>query len=697
MARYDRDGSGSIEAAEIVAIVEALEELVMWERLEDARAEAVARAAPGSKQRAGDAAVERIEAMLLAEHAALVSDELHAQEGPHAHAHPALSTTNEGGAHAAGHLAVALADAQLERAEEKRMAAAKAEARLAEEAAEREAAERAAEEARVSEEREAAARREVEQRVAERKEAADKAAAERAAAAKAAEERAVAARAKAAELRAAAEQAAAKRAQLAREREAAEAAAKAEIEAQAERAAAARARRAERKAAEERAQPTTVWRECPVCGEFSSEPCAACTIHITIPAGTPLGCQLGVVDAEQRQLVWPRGYTVYVEDFSFPNSFGEVSGLHFGMAIVSVNGASTHGKGLDEVVEHFKAAAGGSCAVSLIPLAEVSPEKEPAWADAGGTQPKPSALWACQELHTGRQPAPTVPFDPALVGTCTRHGLKPVGGAAEAKANQDRGLVCWPFNGSRAEALCVVLDGHGQLGERVSHFCMRHLPRLVEKDAEALRTSPAAALRQSFVKLDQQLSKCKQIVWMDWTGVLSLAPTVVQYAGTTCTAVYMRGSRCWVACSGDSRCVLGSLQDGHLTARDLSRDHKPDDPEERKRLERAGGTVTEAGPKGKPPSRVYTSGPDRHGIAMSRSIGDMAMRKVGVIPEPDVQQFELSLGTGQDRFIIVASDGVWEFISSQEACEIVAKLDDAAAACEALVREAQVRWRLHLS
>ena len=49
----------------------------------------------------------------------------------------------------------------------------------------------------------------------------------------------------------------------------------------------------------------------------------------------------------------------------------------------------------------------------------------------------------------------------------------------------------------------------------------------------------------------------------------------------------------------------------------------------------------------------------------------------------------------QDLFIIVASDGVWEFIESQEACGIVAKHADATEACAALVKEAQQRWRVH--
>jgi len=46
-----------------------------------------------------------------------------------------------------------------------------------------------------------------------------------------------------------------------------------------------------------------------------------------------------------------------------------------------------------------------------------------------------------------------------------------------------------------------------------------------------------------------------------------------------------------------------------------------------------------------------------------------------------------------DKFVIVASDGVWEFISSEEACEMVASHDDATDACVQLVHTAEQKWR----
>lgn len=58
------------------------------------------------------------------------------------------------------------------------------------------------------------------------------------------------------------------------------------------------------------------------------------------------------------------------------------------------------------------------------------------------------------------------------------------------------------------------------------------------------------------------------------------------------------------------------------------------------------------------------------GLAMSRSIGDRIASSVGVIPEPEF--FELELNK-DDKFIVIASDGIWEFIDNNKCVEIVSK------------------------
>jgi protein phosphatase 2C family protein 2/3 len=131
-----------------------------------------------------------------------------------------------------------------------------------------------------------------------------------------------------------------------------------------------------------------------------------------------------------------------------------------------------------------------------------------------------------------------------------------------------------------------------------------------------------------------------------------------------------------------------------LSAKDLSRDHKPDDADEMARIKQWGGFVSPAPDPGLS-ARVYLDAEfTMIGLAMSRSIGDYAVKAVGVIPDPETFVFELEK---VDRFMILASDGVWEFITSGEAVDIVQKSlsggADCDAACQVLIETAAKLWQ----
>jgi len=319
----------------------------------------------------------------------------------------------------------------------------------------------------------------------------------------------------------------------------------------------------------------------------------------------------------------------------------------------------------------------------LLPGSKVPPTPEEAREYDQPRNPRLSIKYQSKEI-SGRMSTSrrsSTPFDRARIGTHTRHGLMPgPRGFSAAKINQDRGVVCWPFNGSYNQALLCVFDGHGSKGERASEFCMKTVPELLEQDSVALKKDPVDTMRRANVKTDELLFASE------------LGKTAMT-CGTTSTVLYMSGSDCWTACAGDSRAVKGARRGGQLVAQDLSQDHKPDLPDERARILSRGGTVSD-GTAGRP-SRVWAHG--RIGLAMSRSIGDGECKAVGVIADPDVTHFELqppeTAGADGDLFVIVASDGVWEFIESAEACSIVAKYKNATEACSQLVHEAASRWK----
>jgi serine/threonine protein phosphatase PrpC len=63
------------------------------------------------------------------------------------------------------------------------------------------------------------------------------------------------------------------------------------------------------------------------------------------------------------------------------------------------------------------------------------------------------------------------------------------------------------------------------------------------------------------------------------------------------------------------------------------------------------------------PARVWLKDQDIPGLAMSRSFGDEVAASAGTIAHPEIIEWKL---TPEDKFLILASDGVWEFIDSEE-------------------------------
>lgn len=127
-------------------------------------------------------------------------------------------------------------------------------------------------------------------------------------------------------------------------------------------------------------------------------------------------------------------------------------------------------------------------------------------------------------------------------------------------------------------------------------------------------------------------------------------------AGTTALIAIIQGSRLVVANVGDSR---GVMCDSKGNAIPLSFDHKPQQVRERKRIHDAGGFIAFRGVW-----RVAGI------LATSRALGDYPLKdKNLVIADPDILTFELN--DHKPSFLILASDGLWDTFSNEEAVAFV--------------------------
>eukprot|EP00331_Platyophrya_macrostoma_P003728 CAMPEP_0176431492 /NCGR_PEP_ID=MMETSP0127-20121128/14844_1 /TAXON_ID=938130 /ORGANISM="Platyophrya macrostoma, Strain WH" /LENGTH=353 /DNA_ID=CAMNT_0017813509 /DNA_START=219 /DNA_END=1280 /DNA_ORIENTATION=+ len=187
--------------------------------------------------------------------------------------------------------------------------------------------------------------------------------------------------------------------------------------------------------------------------------------------------------------------------------------------------------------------------------------------------------------------------------------------------------------------LFSVFDGHA--GEQCAKQSKILVPALVRKHSNGDETYANVNFTEAYYELDSVLRGKLQ----DDSGCTACTVLVTDKA-VTCANV------------GDSRAVLCRGR----TAIDLSVDHKPETDEERVRIEAAGGKVEN--------NRVNGQ------LAMSRAIGDYSYkqqseRKVDeqlVIPTPDVVTQQR---TAEDRFVVVACDGIFDVLSNQELVDLI--------------------------
>ncbi|KAK3598987.1 hypothetical protein CHS0354_024663 [Potamilus streckersoni] len=233
-----------------------------------------------------------------------------------------------------------------------------------------------------------------------------------------------------------------------------------------------------------------------------------------------------------------------------------------------------------------------------------------------------------------------------------------------------------------------IFDGHG--GAEASRYARDHLLNEItkydkfwsEKDDDIL-----FAVKEGF--LDTHYGMWKEVD--KWPKTASGLPST---SGTTASIGIIKNSKLYIGHVGDSAIVLGyddSRSDKYIRPRSemLTMDHKPSDPEEKRRIEESGGqVVAKAGVQRVVWNRPRTNhkGPIRRStlidkipfLAVARSLGDLwsynyLNEQFVVSPEPDVSVHELK--PGRDRCLIIGSDGLWNMVTSEEAVSLVVDLE----------------------
>lgn len=271
--------------------------------------------------------------------------------------------------------------------------------------------------------------------------------------------------------------------------------------------------------------------------------------------------------------------------------------------------------------------------------------------------------------------APSSDFIVNSYGGFSKKGFAPYN---PKKKNQDS-LVMDEDPKTRSLFLCVM-DGHGEEGDKVSISIKNKLTGYLFNH-ELFATDVKGALKDVIARCEAELLADKTIE--------------TEFSGTTFTCAVIRDNSCTMANIGDSRTSLAyrDAVSGKVVGVNLTIDHKPELPLEKARIEKCGGRVFaveyDDGIDG--PPRVWLGHMDVPGLAMSRSLGDAVAHTAGVSSEPEFFEYEFSQGR-EDLVLVMASDGLWEFMSDQEVMDIAVATTEPRFAVDRLINESNERW-----
>lgn len=252
------------------------------------------------------------------------------------------------------------------------------------------------------------------------------------------------------------------------------------------------------------------------------------------------------------------------------------------------------------------------------------------------------------------------PGESLHISTHTIAGLK---ASSPRWRNQDRLLV---QELTQNQVLLGVFDGHGQHGHHIAQQAVNIFERLAPGLFVDGTVGGAAG---AFLKL---FSLCQEELECDTRSRLS---------GTTavCALLDLDRRTVVVAHTGDSKMVVAS---GDIVLE--TSDHRWDRDAEVRVLNRGGEVRNEWGC-----DRIFAQGVDWPGLAMSRSLGDVAGNQLGVSAEPEVTE-ELPLSVGSA--LVLGSDGLWDMVSPNFAVRKLRTVDEADHAAYTLVTTARQRW-----
>ena len=195
----------------------------------------------------------------------------------------------------------------------------------------------------------------------------------------------------------------------------------------------------------------------------------------------------------------------------------------------------------------------------------------------------------------------------------------------------------------------AVFDGHG--GKAVSRYLKDNLPQFFVNKFK----------KDIYSKQDTASKYFLKIYDMVQSNMRKEHPRAVQYCGSTaCVAIQTIDEKerniLWVINVGDSRAVKCNKMN---IAEQLTQDHKPNVPDEKRRIEKLGGKIEFDGADW----RVKD-------LSLSRAFGDLECTPY-VTHLPQIYRYKIS---SSDKYLVLACDGLWDVLSNQDVIDYINEL-----------------------
>ena len=259
------------------------------------------------------------------------------------------------------------------------------------------------------------------------------------------------------------------------------------------------------------------------------------------------------------------------------------------------------------------------------------------------------------------------------------------------KINQDSYFELNHINNFDNFNIFCVLDGHGSNGHLISQYVKKSLKTDIIKSNELSNCQSYNEIYEKIAKNNYRLIKA---ILKNIENNLNCETEIDNtFSGTTCVLVINICDKLIVFNIGDSRAIMICDNKKIIS---LSKDHKPLDEIEKKRIELKGGEIHQLkdGDEYYGPYRVWVKGEKYPGIAMSRSIGDAIAKEIGVISVPDIKEFKID---NNSKYVIIASDGLYEFLSNEKIAHYANKFyrkNDIEKCCKYLIKKASEKWEI---